>query len=189
MQAILAVLMMCVLPVSDLDDGTLLFIKNGRGIVQRYTNSEYTHVGIIFNEDGEPWVYEATPPRVRKVKLSTYYREMIEWNDKHRDDDDETPAELWIYRPLVPYSEEQVRDMRTYLQSQMGRRYSIGSYLFNQVRKGCHCSELTSNTLNRTGLFQFRQTYGVSPGQVEKEVRPRYGDPLQVVLPRRIGED
>ncbi len=148
--------------------------------MQKYTNSKYTHVGMIFNEDGEPWLYEATPPRVRKIKLADYYKEVIEWNEKHRKND--PPCEVWIYRPLAPYDKEELAAMKKYLLSQIDRKYSITGYILQEARTGCHCSELMAETLNRSGRMTFQNTYRVSPGDVEKGVSLNYDEPLQVVL-------
>ena len=168
----------------DLDNGTLLFLKNGRNIVQRYTHSKFTHVGMVFNIDGEPWLYEATPPKVRRIKLSTYYEEVRKFNAKR--DQKDGDAEVWIYRPIIPYRTAQVASMRSYLDSQLGRKYSVSSYLFGEFRKGCHCSELMSETLNRSGLFRFGRTFRMSPGDVAREVGLNYDQPTRVMLRSKL---
>ncbi len=164
----------------DLDDGTLVFLKNGRRIVQRYTHSKFTHVGMVFNIDGEPWLYEATPPKVRRIKLSTYYREVSDYNNKRNQDHGD--AEIWVYRPIIPYRTTQVTKMKSYLDSQLGRKYSISSYLLKEFRRGCHCSELMSETLNRTGLFRFGRTFRQSPGDVARAIGLNYEEPTRVML-------
>src|SRR3954464_12561031 len=50
---------------SDVKDGDIIFIQNpgGQGkAIQLATKSKYTHVGVIFFENGKPMVYHAVQP-------------------------------------------------------------------------------------------------------------------------------
>src|SRR5262245_56318638 len=75
----------------ELPDGTLLFLENCNSIVQRTTHGEIAHVALVFHDGIESWVYEATPAKVRRVKLDDYFVELAQLN-KRRDDDDQIRA-------------------------------------------------------------------------------------------------
>ena len=62
-------------------DGTLLFVEGGNELVMDYTDSPYSHVAVIFNEDGKPYVYEAVRPICRKISLEDYIKEIESEND------------------------------------------------------------------------------------------------------------
>ena len=128
-------------------DGTLLFIEGGNRIVENETESPYPHVAIIFNIDKEPWVYEAEPPRVRKLLLSDYIKEIEEHNLKNN-----RQMKIWLMKPKIPYNRAESLKMRTYLENQIDREYSIWSYIRGKVCDGIHCGELTTRTLLRAGI-------------------------------------
>jgi hypothetical protein len=128
-------------------DGTLLFIEGGNRIVENETDSPYTHVAMIFNIDDEPWVYEAEPPRVRKLLLSDYIEEIEEHNMEHS-----RQMKVWLMKPKILYTRAEALKMRTYLENQIDREYSIWSYIRGKVGKGIHCGELTTRTLLRGGI-------------------------------------
>ena len=50
---------------STVRDGTVIVLENSNAVVETYTGSEVTHVGLIVNEGGTVWVYEAAPAAVR----------------------------------------------------------------------------------------------------------------------------
>lgn len=60
--------------LSGLRDGDLLFIVNNQGqgrAIQLATHSKFTHVGIVFFENGKPMVYHAVEP-VMKSTLAEF---------------------------------------------------------------------------------------------------------------------
>ena len=59
-----------------LEDGTLLFLENCSSVVQRSTNSSVGHVAILMHEESQPWIYEAIPGGVRRLKADDYYAEL-----------------------------------------------------------------------------------------------------------------
>lgn len=134
--------------ITNYPDGTLLFIEGGNRIVEQETDSPYTHVAMIFNIDGEPWVYEAEPPVVRKVKLSEYIREIEHLNSKKK-----RQRKLWIMKPKIHYTKAEALKMRTYLEIQIGREYSVLSYILGEVCKGIHCGEITTRALMRAKII------------------------------------
>jgi hypothetical protein len=128
-------------------DGTMLFIEGGNRIVENETDSPYTHVAMLFNIGEELWVYEAEPPRVRKLLLSDYVKEIENHNRKHN-----RQMKIWLMKPKILYNRAEALKMRTYLENQVDREYSIWSYLRGKIGKGIHCGELTTRTLLRGGI-------------------------------------
>lgn len=60
--------------LSGLHDGDLLFIVNNQGqgrAIQLATRSKFTHVGLVFFENGKPMVYHAVEP-VMKSSLEEF---------------------------------------------------------------------------------------------------------------------
>ena len=133
-----ALLLVCSLVSHDIPDGSLLFVDGGNETVMGHTNSPYSHVAIIFNVDGEPWVYEAVDPVVRKVKLSDYIREIESENNNGK------LMKLWVRKPRAKLD---IKVMLQYLERQLGREYSINSYLTGISQKSIHCGELTARTM------------------------------------------
>ncbi len=123
----------------DIPDGSLLFVEGGNDTVMSHTNSPYSHVAMIFNVNGEPWVYEAIDPVVRKVKLSDYIREIESENKKNG-----KLMKLWVRKPRAKLD---IKVMRQYSEGQLGREYSINSYLTGISQKSIHCGELTARTM------------------------------------------
>ena len=70
----------------NVESGSLLFLQNADKIVDIQTGSEIDHVAMIVQIDGHTWVYEATPPKVRRLKLKTYCHEIAKLNQKKKDE-------------------------------------------------------------------------------------------------------
>ena len=56
----------------------VVFLQKNNEVVELYTGSDKTHVGIIFSDAKNRWVYEATPAEVRRVALAHYLGESAE---------------------------------------------------------------------------------------------------------------
>jgi len=130
----------------DVPDGTLLFVEGGSEIVMDYTESPYSHVAIIFNEDGVPYVFEAVRPVCRKVTLEDYVKEIEDLNKKKR-----KQMKIWIRKPK-DLSSENASKMKKYCEEQMGRKYRISSYLSGKPEKGIHCAEMTTRAMIAGGM-------------------------------------
>jgi len=133
------ILLLCLF--QPVDDGTLVFVKGGNRIVKFQTDSEITHVGIIFIENSEPYLYEATPPRVRKIALKDYLKEIEETNKKHP----KNQRELVYVNPSMPA--DKIASMKKYAESQIGRSYGVRSYVKGKELSTIHCSEYVSRIL------------------------------------------
>src|SRR5688572_30047563 len=132
-------------PQPKLADGTLLFLENCNSVVEWSTRGRIAHVAILIHESSEPWVYEATPATVRRVTLADYYMELARLNQKRSAGEQ---VKLVALFPLRAYDAEEVARMKKYLDEQLGRRYSVKSYVRKKPADGIHCAELASTTLN-----------------------------------------
>jgi hypothetical protein len=134
---------------NSVPDGTLLFLDNSNLFVELYTGSETTHVAVVLNERDAPWVYEATPHEVRKLTLDDYYAELGKLNQRRKES---KKIRVQMLRPRAAYSAEEVAAMRGWLESQLGRRYSIKGYVRGKS-DGIHCAELAAHALCTSGAL------------------------------------
>src|SRR5438093_7258137 len=72
---------------AELADGTLLFLENCSSVVERSTHGEIAHVAMVFGDAGQRWVYEATPAKVRRVKLEDYLIDLARSNERRKAND------------------------------------------------------------------------------------------------------
>jgi hypothetical protein len=165
------ILLTCLFGAQNLPpDGTLLFVENGSNIIEQYTDSTYTHVAIIVTEEGTAWVYEATPPKVRRVTLEHWLTGMARYNERRSF----SPALVSIAKPKKLYTEEQVVKLKEYLESQRGRVYSLRGYVRNRPTTGIHCSELCAGALEAMGSEFSTLNYRISPADLRRLVEADY---------------
>src|SRR5437764_11546995 len=72
---------------AELSDGTLLFLENCSSVVERSTHGEIAHVAMVFGHASQPWVFEATPAKVRRVKLEDYLADLARSNGHRKAND------------------------------------------------------------------------------------------------------
>jgi hypothetical protein len=168
---------LAVATLPDIPDGSLLFVENGYNIVERFTDSSYSHVAIVL--DGV--VYEANPPDVRTYPLAEWFTNIGKANEGSG-----SPAIVEIVSPNRPYTKDELREMRTYLNEQVGRRYSVRGYLRKSPGDGIHCAEMCATALEKTGLVDFSTTNCTfSPGTLRESVNVihhRDGQKLYVTI-------
>lgn len=169
------------LSASPLDDGTLLFLENCNSVVEFSTKGKIGHVALVFSDPDACWVYEATPGEVRRVTLDVYYAELARIN-RRRDADDQ--IRVWAFRPTPAYSSNEVGAMRTALDEQLGRRYSLRNYVRRKPGDGIHCAELTSLVLNASGRFAIENGAKVHPSALYSaiELSEHYGPAGEITL-------
>ena len=166
---------------SQLDSGCLLVLEGHNKPVRAFTGSSVTHVALVMNSTKRyPMVYEAAPGRVRCVSLDKYLAEIRRFNAARR-----KKTSVWVMRPKRPYSRQQLTRMQSYLDSQLGRRYSVKGYVRKRPTDGIHCAEFASTALMCTGRFQFRERYRLSPGELIEQIESRHDGPYRVKLPTR----
>lgn len=152
------------------EDGSLLFIENGNKTVQKVTDSNLTHVAIIFKENEKFYVYEAVPPKVRKIELDEYYKEIEKLNKRHKNNQ----RKVWFAYPNKPFSDAEKEKMIDFLNLQIGRKYSVSSYLNAESNKKIHCGELVEETLNQAGYNVSKKPYIDAPIDVWNNTKKIY---------------
>lgn len=163
-----------------IEDGTILYVWNGNRIVQGYTDSKVTHVGLIININEEPYLYEADVPAVRRIAFRDYLAEVAYLNDG-KDPSDQMRVHL--IQPSIPYTGAQIEAMKEYLDSKVGLRYSIRGYLHKRaVDSGMHCAELATSALNATGRYTFINPPAVSPKSLIYYMLKTYGESQRVTI-------
>lgn len=162
---------------STYPDGTLLFVEGGNRTVRNHTNSPFSHVALIFNIDKEPWVFDANKPRVRKVKLEQYIVEIKNENIKEK-----KSMRLWVMKPRR-LSLENTTEMRKYCEEQLGRKYSVVSYLTGKSKKGTHCGEVVAQAMIQGGIRVYGNPCKKSPQSIMDLARPYYERP-KVIFPK-----
>lgn len=162
------------------DSGTLLFLENTKSVVEVSTRGQMGHVALVIANDGEDWVYEATPAKVRRLTLADYYAELAEINRRKEHDD---WIVIWKLSPMEAYSNEEVARMREYLDGQVGRRYSVRNYVRTKPGDGIHCAELASSALNASGRYKFENCSKIHPTALYRAVLATHERPQRVSLP------
>ena len=163
---LLAVALLCA--NAELPDGSLIFLERSNRVVEFYTSGKITHVGVVLNDDREPWIYEATPDKVRRVRVEQYYAEIGALNQGRHE------VRICVVTPNNPYNDEQLTALRTYLDSQLNRRYSVKNYVRKKPGDGIHCAELAASSLAKTGRFDFGECYDESPQSVFDKVQSNH---------------
>jgi hypothetical protein len=158
-------------------DGSILFVENGNVIVQSQTDSTVTHVGVIVNIDGVPWLYEAVKPVVRRIKLSDYYNQTVEENKTRR-----RPYAVWIATPNTPFVAKQTRALKEYLDSKLGTKYSLRSFVNGIPSEGIHCCELTGMALRAAGIDYSDNPCKDGPFDVWTKTKPFYKNREEIIL-------
>ena len=144
-------------------DGSVIFWHDSFLVrpIYRHTGSAITHAAIVL--DG--YVYEAVPPRVHKVPLAEYKRHLAEKGIK-----------WFMLSPKKPFVLGQVRAMRAYAESQLGRPYMLRGWWKGFEVVGIFCSQLVANTLERSGIIK-SANFHESPGSLRKKLEPLYQTP------------
>ena len=162
-----------------LEDGTLVFLENVNSVVEFSTRGKIGHVALAFTDGDTPYIYEATPGEVRRVTAAEYYRELARLN-KRRDEDNQIRG--IALRPKRAYSDAEVAAMRKYLDSQVGRRYSLRNYVRSKPGDGIHCAELASTTLNQTDRYGFEDCSHIHPQALYAAMKPISAPPQELAI-------
>jgi hypothetical protein len=71
-----------------------------------------------------------------------------------------------VYRPQRDLSQDQSRAYRAYLESQLGREYSVKHHISGDRCEGIHCAEYATEALLRTKLIAVKNPVRVSPASL-----------------------
>jgi len=133
--------------------------------VEIATNSPYSHCGILFYENGKPYVYEAIQP-VGKKTLEDWIASGINGE--------------YVVKRLIDKSKltkENIQLMKKYALSQFGKNYDA---VFNRSDKEMYCSELVwkiyKEQLNITLAKPLPlREFNIDAIEVRKIMQQRYG--------------
>ncbi len=148
------------LGVSGYTDGSLVVLLNSNKPVSSFTGSAVTHVALIGRVADSPWVYEATPAKVRRLPWAEYVEEVSSLNSRR-----EEPMRVWVLEPKQQYSFEEVAALHRYFHTQLGRRYSVKGYLRGKAGDGIHCAEFCLDGVDGGGTVSFRRAASAEPGR------------------------
>jgi len=168
--------------VSELRDGDIIFHtskSNQSQMLQVATNSELTHVGVIFFRNGLPYVFEAVQP-VKITRLENFIARGVDGKYK-------------IVRYKDGLTKEQINLGIAYSKRQLGKNYDIK---FQWSDKKMYCSELVWKIYKEMGIDlcdpKTFSNYNISSPEVQKAIKQRYGTTFnmdeQVVAPVDIYE-
>jgi len=156
-------------------DGTIVYLQKSNSVVEFYTGSDQTHVGIVFSDAKQQWVYEAAPGKVRRVSLASYLRNLGELNRRRSG-----KINVFFRQPERVFSPSEIYKMRHYLDMQLGKPYTVRNFLGQADSEGFHCSELVAEGLNRSQRFELARPQALSPSQLLRLTQSRYQRSRQV---------
>ncbi len=175
---LIAIAALCIAPSATATDGTLVVLRDSNLIVKEYTQSSWTHIGILLRVNGEFRVFEASPGTVQKVSLGEFFR-------------DATPSRftgrragplVYFVPPKTRFSAKEVIAMREFAVRQIGRRYSVKGLLRDRPVEGMNCAQFVAATLQQTGRVRFVNTFSQTPSSVIRHTGHLYSDMLPVRL-------
>jgi len=170
------------LPVSAvLPDGSLVLLRDSNPLVMKVTRSPWTHMGIVFNENGRQWVYEASPGGVRRVSFANFavdaYSRRLCYN--------KAPS-MYTMIPDTPFSTTEVFAMHRFATSQVGRRYSVKGVFHHRPVEGTNCAQFVAATLQQSGRIRFPNTFSQTPASVLNRSSTLFGKSSYVPPPAGI---
>ncbi|ANM32243.1 hypothetical protein ABI59_13150 [Acidobacteria bacterium Mor1] len=141
--------------------------------IQQATDSRYSHMGIVYLQEGEPFVYEAVQP----VKL--------------------TPLDQWIARGKDGhFVAKRLRDVAALTDPVLARMRAVGEEMagldydltFEWSDERIYCSELVWKVYKRGAGIEIGELatfadFDVSHPAVAAKVRERFGDALPLEEP------
>ncbi|MGJ8634003.1 MAG: YiiX family permuted papain-like enzyme [Luteolibacter sp.] len=149
-----------------LEDGDIIFQRSmGRQAeaIAAATRSEHTHVGMVFHDDGVPYVYEAVQP-VKKTLL-------VDWVKRGKEG-------KFVVRRLIDRSAVDTEELKREVVRFLGRDYDAQ---FGWSDAKIYCSELVWKAYERSsgieiGKLRQLKEYDLEHETVRKLVVERYGD-------------
>tara|TARA_B100000508_G_scaffold91658_2_gene71458 strand:- start:23533 stop:24180 length:648 start_codon:yes stop_codon:yes gene_type:complete len=155
---------------TKLQSGDIIFQSSMSGqsyAIQLATHSKYSHVGILFEKDGEMMVYEAVQP----VCVS----DLDEWISRGDDDHYVVKRLKNAEDKLTPKILEEMKSEAT---NHLGKNYDL---YFGWSDERIYCSELVWKIYNRTlGIEvakpQLLKDFDLTHPVVQKKLKERYGN-------------
>jgi hypothetical protein len=157
----------CARPLPDVRDGDVIFQISGSSqsvAIQQATHSKYSHVGIVFIREGQPYVLEAS--------ATVHYTRLKDWivHGVH--------GGYVVKRLRNGIAAKQAERLRGVAQTFLGRPYDP-SFEWSDSR--IYCSELVWKIYDRAlgvrlGELQHLRDFDLSAPVVRVKLKERYGD-------------
>ena len=130
-------------------------------MIQDVTDSKYSHVGIIYNKDGNTFVMEAVQP-VKMTPIDEFISRGVD-------------SKYTVVRYKGKLDEGQMKRMYDYASAQLGKNYDSK---FQWDESSMYCSELVFKIYYNAGIqlcdiHQFKD-YNLSSEDVQNVIRARY---------------
>lgn len=145
------------------EDGTLLFSQGDCLAVRAYTNSPYTHVGmVIYEPNGTAMVYDSmNGVGVRKMSLTEYLTV-------------QAPDKVQLFHPSRDLTDTEVAELQEYLEGELGRPYAVKHHLTGKRSSGLHCSEYVTDALVSIEWLKVANPPRVSPASLAKGIEAHH---------------
>ena len=156
-----------------LPPGSFLFTTKPIGLVARgieyWTGYPETHVAILFDdhETNRPWVYEAYPPRARKMPLPEYMALLEKWENRFFVRRAGGLRPVWISPPWLP---AEVVLMHAKAEELLGTPYRLALNYFRGNDRAMHCSEYAGAVAAVTGRIEY-EGHRESPGGLMRKLQ------------------
>jgi len=149
MQSVLMILCLIgAVPHGIYRPGTAIFTEDGIlvGPIERHTGSRISHAAIILYENGQPWVYEAALPCVRRMPLYDFQEKQKHFKRRN--------IKIHYVEAKQDYTQEQLDKMLVYANGQLGRKYKLRGYWKDKEVKGIHCSQFVGDVIAQSGRIR-----------------------------------
>lgn len=154
---------------APLKNGDLIFIVNPSGqgkAIQLATHSKFTHIGIVFIEDGKTMVYHAVEP-VMKSTLQEFISMSADGT-----------YEVKRLKDQSILTETVVADLLKAARKDLGKHYDLG---FSWDDEKLYCSEYVWKLYKRTldldiGALKPLRSFDLSHPVVQAKLHERYGE-------------
>ncbi|TWT57768.1 hypothetical protein KOR42_11340 [Thalassoglobus neptunius] len=144
--------------IDSCENGSLLFSQGDCLAVRCYTNSPYTHVGIVIEEGDQKIAYDSmNGVGVRKMSLEDYLTT-------------QAPDTVHAFHPIRKLNRSEVSELREHLESQLGRPYSVKHHITGKRNAGLHCSEYVTDALVSIDWLKVSNPPRVSPASLAEGI-------------------
>ncbi|MEW4490858.1 YiiX/YebB-like N1pC/P60 family cysteine hydrolase [Thalassoglobus sp. JC818] len=144
--------------VDSCENGSLLFSQGDCLAVRCYTNSPYTHVGIVIEEGDQKIAYDSmNGVGVRKMSLEDYLTT-------------QAPDTVHVFHPIRKLTASEAAELKGHLESQLGRPYSVKHHITGKRNAGLHCSEYVTDALVSIDWLKVSNPPRVSPASLAEGI-------------------
>jgi uncharacterized protein YycO len=170
-------------PTSALRDGDIVFQSNTSPTAQAIrlaTHSQWNHCGIVFIEDGKPYVYEAVQP-IRRISLEDWAAQGTSGKYAAK-----------RLKAATTLDSKKLPSLKAATSKHLGKNYDLA---FSWSDERMYCSELVWKAYERAagielGKRQKLRDFDLSHPLVQAKLKQRYGDKIpydeEVISPEAL---